>query len=183
MRFFSKKKKPSKEWIQNTLEHIERLNPEYVPPKTEYSDVRYSIHIDEEYEREREEKRLKAEYRKWERNHLKRTFQQKLFDYINRAEMTNKEFYKAARIDRKLFSAINTNMNYKPSKETAVACCLALKLDIEDAKYLMGLAGYMFSMAIPWDRVVYYCINNGIYDIDTVNDLLYELDLKLIGRI
>ena len=77
-------------------------------------------------------------------------------------------------MDRKLFSAINKDRDYHPSKKTAVACCLALRLCIGDALMLIARAGYNLSLSITWDKIIYYCIENEIYDIDAVNELLYD---------
>lgn len=120
-------------------------------------------------------------YEKWvERQGQEPTFQELLLDYIDRRYYTNPEFYKAAHMDRKLFSTINKDKDYHPSKKTAVACCLALKLCIGDSIMLIARAGYNLSLSITWDRVIYYCIENEIYDIDTVNELLYNMGEECI---
>jgi hypothetical protein len=110
------------------------------------------------------------------------TFSEFVVNAIKERGMENKEFYIAAKMDRKLFSAIKNDVDYKPKKETAVACCFALKLSLDDAKLLLECAGYSLSMAIQWDRVVYYCLREGITDIADVNEFLYDLDEKLIRQ-
>ena len=108
----------------------------------------------------------------WEEAQEQNTFQEKLLKHIINKGMNNTEFYKAARIDRKLFYAMRSNRMYQPKKETAVACCFGLHLTLPEARDLLRAAGYSLSPAITWDRVIYYCLENGIYDIDRVNDLL-----------
>ncbi len=110
------------------------------------------------------------------------TFSNLLQTLIDESNMTNVEFYKAAWIDRKLFSAIKNNMYYKPKKETVVACCLGLKLSRDKAEKLLESAGYTLSNAIQWDKIVDYCISHEIYDIDQVNELLYARGEKCIGE-
>ncbi len=146
--------KYSKEWFQNALDEIDTLEPK----KQERPAIQYSSRID---------------FDLWEENiEQSKTFQEKLKEFISEKGMTNTDFYKAARIDRKLFSAMNTNTMYKPKKETVAACCFGLKLSLSEAEDLLGAAGYYLSLSIPWDRVIYYCLKNEIYDIDIVNDLL-----------
>ncbi len=154
--------KASKDWIQKALQEIEELKPsnrDYI----QYSDRSYN-----------------DDFFHWKEHVNKQTFQERLMQCIADSGMTNQEFYKAAFMDRKLFSAMNTNPSYQPKKETAVACCFGLKLSLNEAEKLLKLAGYSLSMSIAWDRVVYYCITNDIFDIDIVNELLYEEGEKCI---
>lgn len=164
--------KISEEWLKQTLQEIDLLKPK---EKKAESDIKYSL-SDIRYS----DRDIGSDFSIWIEKVKKKTFQEKLMELISSSGMTNQEFYKAALIDRKLFSAINTNPNYQPKKETAVACCFGLKLSLEDSEVLLGLAGYSFSMSIAWDRVVYYCIKKAIYDIDIVNELLYEEGEKCI---
>ncbi len=109
------------------------------------------------------------------------TFHTTLLKLINEKEMTNVEFYKAAWIDRKLFSAIKNDLFYKPKKETVVACCFGLKLDKKTADELLDSAGYTLTSSIQWDRIIEYCICHEIYDLDQVNQVLYAKGEKCIG--
>ncbi|MBE5969448.1 MAG: hypothetical protein E7242_04370 [Lachnospiraceae bacterium] len=174
MGLFSKKKtkeKRSAEWIKQALEKIEELKPRQVSepdPGIRYM-VRRSDTIPD-----------RTDFEIWKSQLRFPTFQEMLMTCIEKKHMSNKEFYKAALIDRKLFSAIKNNRHYKPKKETAVACCFGLKLCLSDSEKLLELAGYKLSLAITWDRVVYYCLKNNIVDIDDVNELLYAEGEKCI---
>lgn len=101
-------------------------------------------------------------------------FKAMLFRLVNRSGRTNPEIYHAAQIDRKLFSAIFTKPHYQPSRTTVIRLSLALKLSLPEAMELMERAGYAFSASRPADLIVTYYISRGIYDLQIVEEALYE---------
>lgn len=98
-----------------------------------------------------------------------------LFHYLNRSGRTNPEVYRAAQIDRKLFSAICTKPHYQPSRGTVIRLALALQLTLPEAMEFMERAGYALSSARPSDLVVTYYISRGVYDLMTIEAALYEI--------
>ena len=58
------------------------------------------------------------------------TFQQRLFKLIDASGRNDVQVYKDANVDRKVFSKIKSNVNYKPAKRTAVAFGIALHLNM-----------------------------------------------------
>jgi len=106
------------------------------------------------------------------------TFQEYLLKLIDREELTDPEFYHAAGLSRQVFSKIRSNKDYQPSKETAVACALALKLSFDEAKALLETAGYAFSRTQMFDVVIVYCIEHGEFDLLDVNMALFKKGLK-----
>ena len=106
------------------------------------------------------------------------TFQEYLLKLIDRKELTDPEFYHAAGLSRQVFSKIRSNKDYQPSKETAVACALALKLSFDEAKALLETAGYAFSRTQMFDVVIVYCIEHGEFDLLDANMALFKKGLK-----
>ena len=112
---------------------------------------------------------------------LGETFQEKLLKTIDEKGLTDAQVYTKANLDRRLFSKIRCNVNYKPSKSTALALAIALGLDLDETTDLLGRAGLALSPSSKADLIVKYCIMNRIYDILDVNALLYEYDQQLLG--
>ncbi len=102
------------------------------------------------------------------------TFSQMLLRLIRESGLTNVECYKRAQITKQHFSKIQSKRRYQPEKETVFAFALALELSEEIAKELMAKAGYAFSSSSKMDLIVQYAINHRIYDLFTVNELLYH---------
>lgn len=153
------------EWYQKVLQEIEALEH----PKPESSGIQYSMRLP-----------TPDEIDEWLMEHRQASFQNALLEMISKRGMRHTDFYKAAWIDRKLFSAIKNNPQYQPKKETAIACCLALKLNRAQADQFLRLAGYALSPADQRDLIIGYCIRNQIWEIDVVNNILHLKNLPPI---
>ena len=114
--------------------------------------------------------------------HSDDTFQQMLFHHIKEKGMKNVEVYKKANLSKKLFSKIKQNVNYKPSKETAIALSLALELNLDQATDLMKRAGYAFSPSSKFDLVIQYFIENKMYDVYTIDVALFDHELPMLSN-
>ena len=114
-------------------------------------------------------------------NNLDAGFSETLLKLIDRTGKKDSEIYKKANVDRKLFSKIRNNPEYKPSKTTALAFAFALELDIDETKDFIGRAGFALSYSSKFDVIVEYFLVNGNYNVFELNEVLSAFDQPLIG--
>lgn len=108
-------------------------------------------------------------------------FKDTLLKYIDRTGKKDSEVYKKANVDRRLFSKIMNVQGYNPSKPTAIAFAIALELNLEETKDLIGRAGYTLSKASTFDRIIEFFILERNYDIYEINEALFYFDQSLLG--
>ena len=122
---------------------------------------------------------VKNYYHDWEkRNAVRKSFSSEVMRMVKERYTKASRFYGPAGLDRRIFNKIKTDYGYQPSKNTALRCCIGLRLNGNQAEELLKLAGYAFSPSDPSDLALRFCLDNGIWDIPSINYLLASFDVK-----
>ena len=108
-------------------------------------------------------------------------FTETLLKLIDKSGRKDSYVYKRANLSKQHFSKIRNNPDYKPTKQTAIALALALELDLEQTKDLIGRAGYALSNSSKFDLIIRYFIEQKNYNVVEINMALYEFDQSLLG--
>ena len=109
-------------------------------------------------------------------------FADALNQYMHEKNLSTAVLYNRCLIDRKLISKIVSNQKYHPSKVTVFALCIGLRLNHQESEHFLGLAGYAFNPNSKYDLLIEFSINNRVYDIDQVNEILYAFHEPCFGE-
>ena len=144
--------------------HLERLD--YVL----YEPVRYDS-IDT----------LDTELENFIKDKRKPTFHQILFSFIDKKGASDSDIHKRAGIDRRHFSKIRSNPDYRPGKNTVIA--LALELNKKETDKLLSAAGHSLSESNTFDLIIMFFLEKKIYDIYSVNQALDYFSQKPLAGV
>ena len=149
------------------------------------AELEYNILADEVCEESEEYKELAptAAPRRLEdlMKEIDETFSEALIRLIDQKGLKDPDVYKKANIDRKFFNKIKNNKNYKPSKSTCVAFAIALELNLDETRDLIGKAGYALTHISKFDIIIEYFILEGNYNTFEINEGLFTFEQPLIG--
>ncbi len=109
------------------------------------------------------------------------SFSEMLFRLIREKHLEPVKVYKKANIDRKLFSKIKNRSSYQPSRQTAIALGIALKLNYDQMLDLLGKAGFTLSHSSTFDLIIEFFITRENWDIFEINEALFTFDQQLLG--
>ena len=108
-------------------------------------------------------------------------FAETLLKLIDQTGKKDSEIYTRANVSRQHFSKIRNNPGYRPTKPTAIAFAIALELDLEQTRDLIGRAGYALTNSSKFDVIIMYFISRGNYSLFDINAALFQFDQSLLG--
>ncbi len=114
-------------------------------------------------------------------------FSEMVMRKIEEEKLDDVKCYKLANVNKQIFYKIRKSASkvdeipYQPSKNVVLSFAIALKLNLDDTKELLEKAGYSLSKSNKVDIIIEYCVINGIYDVFTVNEILFYFSLPLLG--
>ena len=89
----------------------------------------------------------------------------------------NSDLYNKAHISRQTWSLIISN-KINPSLNSVLKIVFALELNNHECKFLLKKAGYTLASSSTYSLIIRYCIENKIYDLIKVNELLEKNGYK-----
>ena len=111
----------------------------------------------------------------------KSSFSDLLLNMMKEKHIDPPTLYKRAYMDRKLFSKIISDPDYRPGKRIVCALALALHLDEKESKELVKRAGYILTSGDLFDLSIRYCIENKIYDLIEAEEVLMKQNVTIVG--
>jgi hypothetical protein len=96
--------------------------------------------------------------------------------------LTAAVLYKRAGIDRRQYSRFTGPEHRHPSMNTAISFGLALNLNRQEFDEFLQTAGYALSCSSNRDVCIMFCLEKGIYDVEEVNTLLFEIGVAPLTR-
>ena len=85
--------------------------------------------------------------------------------------------YNKANIVKQTWHSIMSG-EHTPSLKNLIKIVFALELNNHECKYLLKKAGYTLSSSNNYYLIIRYCVENKIYDLSKLNDLLTENGYK-----
>ncbi|MCT8138545.1 hypothetical protein H1D32_12815 [Anaerobacillus sp. CMMVII] len=150
----------------------------------EYVESRLPIQVFDLCESESISKEIHAiEIEDYIKKNRKPTFAEVLFRFIDQKGYNDSDIYKKAMIDRRHFSKIRSNPEYRLGKNTAIALALALELTKKETEKLLSSAGFSLSDNDTFDLVIQFCLEKKIYDLYDVNEALDYFSLKPLIKV
>ena len=104
-----------------------------------------------------------------------------LLKLIDAKGLTDVECYKKANVSKQTWYKIMNEANYKPSKNTVLSFAIALELSLEETDDLLATVGFTLSNSSKFDVIIEYFLINQVYDIFTINEMLFQFDQPCLG--
>lgn len=109
------------------------------------------------------------------------TFAVMLLKLIDLKGITDVECYKRANVSKQTWYKILNEKNYRPSKNTVIAFAISLELTLKETNRLLATVGFTLSKSLIFDVIVEYFIQNKVYNVMIINEVLFAYDQPCLG--
>lgn len=113
-------------------------------------------------------------------DNLDESFSEMVIRKTTQKNISEVDCYTKAGLDRRHFSKIRSDKNYRPSKQTALALAIALELPLKEIEEMLKKAGYALSNSNKADVIVKYFIKQHNYDLAVIDECLLHYDQKTL---
>ena len=111
------------------------------------------------------------------------SFQDVLLGFLkSKGIKEDSDLYNRIPIDRKLLTKIRDKADFVPIKNLAILLGVGLQLNREEMDLLLRSARYRLSRSHKEELVVAFCVENQIYDVKVIDQLLDDQELPLISQ-
>lgn len=90
--------------------------------------------------------------------------------------------YRRANVSKEGWERMVNEETYQPSKTTTLAFAIALGLSLEEMKPFLASCGYSLSKNEKLDVIVEFFLNNGVYNVFSINKALFKFDQPYLGE-
>lgn len=102
---------------------------------------------------------------------------------LKKYKAKDSKIYKKSNIEKFAFARFKNNSDYKPKKEAVLGIAVALEMSLDETKNFLKQSGYEFSDKNKSDVIVKYFIENKIYNIFTINQMLFHFGESQLGAL
>jgi|GEM_PF-2370204 len=102
---------------------------------------------------------------------------------MKKSKIKDSKLYRNANIEKFAFNRLKTNEDKTPDKEVVLALVIAMQMSVNEAETFVAESGYELSNSNKRDIIVRYFLEEQIYNIHTVNQVLFYFDEKQLGAL
>ncbi|MGI6734067.1 MAG: hypothetical protein ACOX4J_07990 [Anaerovoracaceae bacterium] len=113
---------------------------------------------------------------------LTESFQDTLLKLLEAKGVTDSQLYDRIPVDRNLLSKIREDAGFIPNKNLVILLGIGLQLNRQEMDTLLRSARYRLSRSYKDELVVAFCIENKIYDVKQIDQLLDDQELSPISQ-
>ena len=111
------------------------------------------------------------------------SFQQSFLGFMkSKGIRKDSDIYGKIPIDEKLIAKIRNNDSFVPAKTLTILLGIGLGLDRNEMDALLRSGRYRLSRSHKEELVIAFCLENGIYDIRLIDQLLDDQELPVISH-